>query len=102
VVILELLLATPNATRFAEREADLSALREVPIDKTVWKAAVTAMRELSTGSDGYHKVPVPDVLIAAAAAERGLGVLHYDHDYDRLAEVINFTSQWVVPAGTAD
>ncbi len=39
-------------------------------------------------------------LVAAAAAERGFGVLHYDHDFDRLAEVLAFASQWVAPAGS--
>jgi hypothetical protein len=29
-------------------------------------------------------------------------VLHYDHHYDRLADVLGFHSQWVAPAGTLD
>ena len=37
---------------------------------------------------------------AAAAAERGFGVLHYDEHFDRLASVLGFTSQWVAPAGS--
>jgi predicted nucleic acid-binding protein len=43
---------------------------------------------------------VSDALIAAAAADRGLGVLHYDQHYDRLATVLGFDSQWVAPAGS--
>jgi hypothetical protein len=31
------------------------------------------------GSAGSHRVRVPDALIAAAAADRGFAVLHYDH-----------------------
>jgi predicted nucleic acid-binding protein len=51
---------------------------------------------------GGHRVRVPDALIAAAAAERGFGVLHYDHHFDTLATVLTFTSQWVAPAGSID
>jgi len=59
------------------------------------------MRELATGdSAGAHRVRVPDALIAAAAAERGCGVLHYDQHFDRLATVLQFTSRWVASPGT--
>ena len=43
---------------------------------------------------------VPDLLIAAAAEARGLVVLHYDADFDRIAAVTGQTCQWVVPAGS--
>jgi hypothetical protein len=39
-------------------------------------------------------------LIAAAAQEAGLGVLHYDHHYDRLAEVLSFASRWAAAPGS--
>jgi predicted nucleic acid-binding protein len=48
------------------------------------------------------RVPTADALIAAAAADREFGVLHYDRDFDRLARVLPFTSQWVAPAGSVD
>jgi predicted nucleic acid-binding protein len=43
---------------------------------------------------------VPDLLIATAAEARGLVVLHYDADFDRIAAVTRQTCQWVVPAGS--
>ncbi|HSH62140.1 MAG TPA: PIN domain-containing protein [Acidimicrobiales bacterium] len=45
---------------------------------------------------------VPDLLIAAAAEARGLVVLHYDADFDRIAGVTNQGCQWVVPPGSVD
>jgi predicted nucleic acid-binding protein len=45
---------------------------------------------------------VPDLLIAAAAEARDLGVLHYDADFDRIAAVTGQACEWVVPAGSAD
>jgi predicted nucleic acid-binding protein len=45
---------------------------------------------------------VPDLLIAAAAESRGLTVLHYDADFDRIAAVTGQACEWVVPAGSVD
>ena len=43
---------------------------------------------------------VPDLLIASAAEARGLVVLHYDADFDRIAAVTRQRCQWAVPAGS--
>lgn len=45
---------------------------------------------------------IPDLLIAAAAEARNLGVLHYDADFDRIAAVTGQPCEWVVPAGSVD
>jgi predicted nucleic acid-binding protein len=45
---------------------------------------------------------VPDLLIAAAAEARGMTVLHYDADFDRIAAVTGQACQWVVAAGSVD
>jgi predicted nucleic acid-binding protein len=45
---------------------------------------------------------VPDLLVAAAAEARGLTVLHYDADFDRIATATGQPCQWVVPAGSVD
>jgi predicted nucleic acid-binding protein len=45
---------------------------------------------------------VPDLLIAAAAESRGLTVLHYDADFDRIAAVTGQPCEWVVLAGSID
>jgi predicted nucleic acid-binding protein len=43
---------------------------------------------------------VPDLLAAAAAEERGLTMLHYDADFDRIAAVTGQPCEWVVPTGS--
>jgi predicted nucleic acid-binding protein len=54
---------------------------------------MSAITELSERGDGYHRVPLTDALIAAAAADQGgLAVLHRDGHFDRLAEVLSFES----------
>lgn len=45
---------------------------------------------------------VPDLLIAAAAEDQGLVVLHYDADFDFIAQVTGQAAEWVSPAGTID
>jgi predicted nucleic acid-binding protein len=100
-VTLELLFDARNAMQVERVAAALGALRQAPVTRAVTDAAIAGIRELAAqGSAGAHRVPLPDALIAAAAAERGLGVLHYDHHFDRLAAVLGFTSQWVAPAGS--
>jgi len=39
-------------------------------------------------------------LIAAAAQDASVGVLHYDAHFDRLAEVLDFESRWIAPPGS--
>jgi predicted nucleic acid-binding protein len=46
--------------------------------------------------------PIADALIAAAAQDAGVEVLHYDHHYDRLAQVLSFASVWLAPAGALE
>jgi len=63
-------------------------------------------------SDGAARHPGPASLgdprgrvggQAAAVAERhGVRVLHYDRDFDLIAEVTGQPVEWVVPYGTAD
>lgn len=100
IVTLELLQSARNHHQFEEREASQSTFHHVPVTRSVQRAALAALRELARRGAGYHRVPVPDVLIAAAAQEAGVGVLHYDRHFDRLAEVLHFRSVWLAPAGS--
>jgi predicted nucleic acid-binding protein len=101
VVTLELLYAARDAAEVERMAAALVALRQAPVTRTTTDAAIGAIRDLAArGSSGAYRVRVPDTLVAAAAAERGFGVLHYDHHFDRLATVLRFESQWVAPPGS--
>lgn len=57
-------------------------------------------RLLTTRSQRGRKIP--DLLIAAAAEAERLTILHYDQDFDEIAEVTGQRAQWVVPAGSVD
>jgi len=47
-----------------------------------------------------RSVGLPDLLIAAVAERERVSVLHYDGDYDFIAQVTRQPIQWVVPRGT--
>jgi predicted nucleic acid-binding protein len=42
----------------------------------------------------------PDLLIAAAAEAAGIAVLHYDEDYERIAEITGRAHRWLAPEGS--
>ena len=50
---------------------------------------------------GHHRLAPTDVLIAACAHTAGMGVLHYDRDYELLIEhaSLKFESEWLAPPG---
>jgi predicted nucleic acid-binding protein len=102
IVTLELLYSTRNADEFGIVEAEQALLRDVPVAASVQRAAVRALRDLAADGPGQHRVPLADALIAAAAQDAAVDVLHYDHHYDRLAQVLHFTSVWISPPGSLE
>jgi predicted nucleic acid-binding protein len=80
--------------------AELLALPHFHIDQAVEQRAVDAQRQLARV--GHHRLPPVDLLVAAIADRHGLGVLHYDRDYDLLAEKtdLDVGSVWLAPAGS--
>ena len=93
VVRMEILYSARTSAEYVALDTQLSTLRMLRNDRAAADAAMAALSELAERSDGYHRVPVTDALIAAAAAEQGgLAVLHRDAHFDRLAEVLAFES----------
>jgi predicted nucleic acid-binding protein len=102
IVTLELLFSARDARGLAELEAEQALLRDVPVSISAQRAAIGAVRDLAAEGPGQHRVPIADALVAAAAQEAGVDVLHYDRHYDRLAKVLSFSSVWIAPAGTLE
>jgi predicted nucleic acid-binding protein len=88
VVALELLAATRDESEFSALARALDGLPQAPVTAAACHAALSASRELR----GSRRLPAADYLIAAAAAERGFGVLHQDRHFDLLAGVLGFAS----------
>jgi predicted nucleic acid-binding protein len=100
IVTMELLFSARDADSVAQTEMIESTLRRAPVTASVQRAAIGAVGELARRGAGTHRIPPPDILIAAAAQEAGIGVLHYDRHYDRLSDVLNFDSVWIAPPGS--
>jgi predicted nucleic acid-binding protein len=88
VATLEILRNARNEEELAALDVNFSSLRQAPVTTSVCDAALSASRKLGA----RRRLPVPDYLIAAAAAERGFGVLHADRHFDLLATVLPFES----------
>jgi predicted nucleic acid-binding protein len=97
---LEILLSARNGRTFDELAEEFATLRTAPLTATITRAAQDAMRTFAHRSDGAQRIPIVDYLTAAAAQETGAAVLHYDRDYDTLAQVMGFESVWLAPAGS--
>lgn len=100
-VAMEILYTARTPAELTRLHDVLNGFRQLPITRAVGEAAAAAMLELSK-RPGAHRISPPDYLTAAAAAEQGFGVLHYDRHFDRLAEVLPFESVWIAPPGSLD
>lgn len=50
---------------------------------------------------GQHRgVSIPDLVLSAIADIERLTILHYDHDFDLIAELTGQATDWVVPRGS--
>jgi predicted nucleic acid-binding protein len=80
--------------------ADLAYLPHVKIDPDIERLALDAQQELA--DIGHHRLAPVDVIIAACAHAAGMGVLHYNGDFDLLSTRtnLNFQSEWIAPPGT--
>ena len=83
-----------------ELEKELDELRCVYVTRSICDAAAAALRELA--DRGHHRISLPDLFVAACAADAAIGVLHYDGDFDTLSDVLEFESRWITPAGSVD
>ena len=97
---LEVGFSARNAAEWDELLTALDAFARVETSAAHVARALQVQRLLAERSKRGRKIP--DLLVAAAAEELSISVLHYDADFDLIAEVTGQASQWVVPAGTID
>jgi predicted nucleic acid-binding protein len=71
----------------------------VAVDERILDAAIdiqSAMVALGT-----HRAPSPaDLILAACAATHGLTVLHYDKDFDLIAQATGQPVEWLAAPGS--
>jgi predicted nucleic acid-binding protein len=100
VIEFELGWAARSAEELDELRADRDAGYEwLPTLDEDWRRALVVQAALWR-SGRVRAVGFPDLLVAAVAERERVTVLHYDSDYDLIAQVTGQSVQWVVPPGT--
>lgn len=101
MVRLELLWSARDAAHLTRVRLLLGALRDVPMGERVWRRATDVMELLAEQGPLHHRqVGLPDLLIAAAAELAELPLLHYDRDFEVIADVTGQPVQALAPLGT--
>lgn len=104
VTCLPFMLEAGYSARTADGHDDLfdelASLDFLEVNLEVERRALDAQTQLARV--GHHRVPPVDLMIAALAHSHGVGVLHYDSDYDVILEKtdLDFDSEWLMPPGS--
>jgi len=98
IVDLEVLFSASSPTVYVELAAGLRAMPRVPVTDESVDRALEVQGMLAARSQ-HRAVPLPDLLVAACAERAQLVLLHYDADFDRIADITGQPVQWIVPRG---
>jgi hypothetical protein len=85
---LEQLFSARSAGEYDAHKAALHDgfdLVQAPAD--IFELALRLQHDLAHHHGMWHRTPIPDLLIAETALHHGLGVVHVDRDYERIAEI---------------
>lgn len=97
---LEVGYSARNTDKWEHLVGALDAFDAVETTAAHLRRALQVQRLLAVRSQRGRKIP--DLLVAAAAEELDVAVLHYDADFDLIASVTGQRCRWVVPAGSAE
>lgn len=98
IVDLEVLYSARSFDHYEQVRSERMALTSFPMTEQIAVRALEVQRRLAR--HGHHRVSLPDLLIAATAEANDVAVIHYDADYDRIAQVTGQPAEWVVPRGS--
>ncbi len=99
VVDLELLRSARDSADYSKVAATRrSSFEWLPTEDVDIRRALEIQAELA--KRGQHRTAWRDLVIAAVAERHRVTVLHYDPDYDAIAEVTGQSAEWVVPKGS--
>lgn len=91
---LDQLYSARSARDYDQLEADLHAsFPTVVAPPDLLDRALVLQRDLAHHHGMWHRTPIPALLIAETAIHHGLGVVHVDRDYARIAEVRPLTAR---------
>jgi predicted nucleic acid-binding protein len=103
VVLFELLYRSKDNREYFRRwrEAFEALYRYLIPDRQVWALATDAYVELQQRGQ-LAGTSLTDIVLAATATRHTLPLLHYNHDYNRLAALscMDFEARPILPPGT--
>ncbi len=100
VIEFELGWAARTSAEFDELRADRDLGYEwLATHDEDWRRALDVQAALWRAGK-VRAVGFPDLLVAAVAERERVAVLHYDGDYDLIAQITGQQVRWVVPRGT--
>ena len=100
-VVFELGFSARNHEDYLALIERLASFATVPVTDADQQRALEVQEALS--ARGQHRaLSLVDALVAATAEVRELTVLHYDSDFELVAELTGQAHEWIVTRGTAD
>jgi predicted nucleic acid-binding protein len=85
---LEQLYSARSARDYDVLKSELrSSFEIIAAPPDIFARALVLQQDLAHHHGMWHRTPIPDLLIAEIALHRGLGVVHVDGDFERIAEV---------------
>ncbi len=85
---LEQLYSAISAKDYDQRKAQIHrTYHPAPAPDDILDRVLALQQDLARHHGMWHRLAIPDLIIAETALHHGLGVLHVDRDYDRIAEV---------------
>jgi predicted nucleic acid-binding protein len=99
VTVAELLYSSRNAAEMQADADDLSLLGRLYVDRAAEEQVIEILGLLAVR--GQHRAPsIADLFVAAVARIHNATVLHYDKDFELIADVTGQRHEWVIPRGT--
>jgi predicted nucleic acid-binding protein len=99
IIDAELIVSARSEREAVEMSDERRALRLLPSPDEIWDRVLATQLALVRRSK-HRSVKLPDLIIAAVAHRHDATVLHYDRDYDVIAEVMNQPTRWLAAPGS--
>jgi len=99
MIMLEYLNNAPDPTSYETLWGALRAQRWIDVTAQAMDRALDVHRRLAAASR-HRNFALPDLIIAATAELHGATVLHYDGDYDSIAQITGQPAEWVAAKGS--
>ena len=100
-ILIEYLNGARNLTEYDRFAQGLRATHVVDTAAVDWARALEVHRTLAASGSGHQRsVRLIDLVIAAAAERHAMPIVHYDEDYDQIAQITGQPARWIVPRGS--